>query len=201
MKKTGKRAKIFIILILFAIIALTVLFFVLKAHPITVSVSEVRLESVFRGYEETLRNQFGDDFFTMEMKQYRDASVSDPWEQWLWDGELPSDNPEDYVCLLITLKGKNRFLSDYYREGALLEHQGDSSIRVITVHASISQTEYSRLKGVSGDRVAAILYVGNCSDKEIESAVRELQFKLCFRKESGERLIVPISIENQKVAR
>lgn len=43
--------------------------------------------------------------------------------------------------------------------------------------------------------------VGNCSDREIESAVRELQFKLCFRKESGERLIVPISIENQKVAR
>ena len=199
-ESTGKWVRIAILLLLLAIIAMTVLFFVLKAHPITVSVSDVRLESVFRGYEETLRGQFGDDFFSNEMNQYRDASKADPWEQWLWDGDLPSMNSEDYVCLLITLEGKNRFLSDYYREGALLEHQGTSPVRVITVHSNISPTEYSRLKGVSGDWVAAILYVGNSSDKEIETAVRELEFQLCFRKESGEQLIVPISLEGlQKI--
>ena len=199
-KSTGKWVRIAILLLLLAIIAMTVLFFELKVHPITVSVSDVRLESVFRGYEETLRGQFGDDFFSNEMNQYRDASKADPWEQWLWDGDLPSMNSEDYVCLLITLEGKNRFLSDYYREGALLEHQGTSPVRVITVHSNISPTEYSRLKGVSGDWVAAILYVGNSSDKEIETAVRELEFQLCFRKESGEQLIVPISLEGlQKI--
>ena len=196
--KTG-RIKFFFVIMAFAFVTLAiVIVFVLKKNPITVAVSSVKVESVFRGYENLFREKLGDNYFSDQMSMYFEESKTDGWRQWLWEGELPSSNPEEYICLTVELTGKNRFVADYFREGALIEKQGDSRISVVTTEPIVAPEEYSRLKTVSYDRVSMILYIGECAEEEILAAVRDIELQLCFRKESGEQLVVPLSLEGTK---
>ena len=103
----------------------------------------------------------------------------------MWAGELPSSDPSDYACLTVELSGRNRFITDCYREGAALEKQGNSQVRVITLNPLVTPVEYNRLSSVSIDRVSMIVFVGKSSEEEILSAVRDMELKLAFQRESG----------------
>ena len=185
MKKTGRIKVILAAIAIVALVAIVAAIFVLKAKPVKVDVTAVKVESVFQGYEELFREQYGEDYFTVQMTAYKEESKTDSQRQWLWEGELPSSDPLDYACLTVELSGRNRFISDCYREGAALEKQGNSQVRVITLNPLVTPVEYNRLSGVPIDRVTMIVFVGKSTEEEILSAVRDMELKLAFQRESG----------------
>ncbi len=185
MKKTRRIKVILAAIAIVALIAIVAAFFVLKAKPVKVDVTAVKVESVFQGYEELFREQYGEDYFTVQMNAYKEESKTDSQRQWLWEGELPSSDPSDYACLTVELSGRNRFITDCYREGAALEKQGNSQVRVITLNPLVTPVEYNRLSSVPIDRVSMIVFVGKSSEEEILSAVRDMELKLAFQRESG----------------
>ena len=185
MKKTGRIKVILAAIAIVALIAIVAAFFVLKAKPVKVDVTAVKVESVFQGYEELFRKQYGEDYFTVQMNAYKEESKTDSQRQWLWEGELPSSDPSDYACLTVELSGRNRVITDCYREGAALEKQGNSQVRVITLNPLATPVEYNRLSSVPIDRVSMIVFVGKSSEEELLSAVRDMELKLAFQRESG----------------
>ena len=66
-----------------------------------------------------------------------------------------------------------------------MRKQGDSQVRVITLNPLVTPVEYNRLSSVPIDRVSMIVFVGKSSEEEILSAVRDMELKLAFQRESG----------------
>ena len=77
MKRTGRIKVILAAIAIVALVAIVAAFFVLKAKPIKVDVTAVKVESVFRGYEELFREQYGEDYFTVQMNAYKEESKTD----------------------------------------------------------------------------------------------------------------------------
>ena len=96
-----------------------------------------------------------------------------------WDGNLPSNNPKDYMDLYIDLDFKNRNLFQTYSiDGYISNYNSDNDMLIYSNTMGAYTNVVAYRSSETGGEILATIYIANLNDDEIKKLVQDISLKI-----------------------